>query len=81
MARRLILDTGVIAAMECGRPSPMSWLVGDDDVSIAAVTVAELSVGWRLPSASPAHAGPRRGRRDRSTSYVCSPKGSGLANW
>lgn len=45
MARRLILDTGVLVASERSR-SGLSTLVDDeDDIVIAAITVAELRTG------------------------------------
>lgn len=48
MGRRLILDTGVLIAFERGKLSPADVLEPDDDVVIAAVTVAELRVGAKL---------------------------------
>ncbi len=54
MAGRLILDTGVLVASERGRSTPIAGVVDDeDDVVIAAVTVAELRTGIEL--ASPRH--------------------------
>ncbi|GIH72975.1 PIN domain-containing protein [Sphaerimonospora thailandensis] len=48
MARRLILDTGVLMAAERGRGS-LDEVIGDaDDVAIAAITVAELLVGVEM---------------------------------
>ncbi|MGA5756746.1 PIN domain-containing protein [Nonomuraea bangladeshensis] len=48
MARRLILDTGVLIAAERGTAS-VDKVIGDaDDVAIAAITVAELLVGVEL---------------------------------
>ncbi|MFC4530081.1 PIN domain-containing protein [Sphaerisporangium dianthi] len=48
MARRLILDTGVLIAAERGRVS-VDTVIGDaDDVAIAAITVAELLVGVEM---------------------------------
>ncbi|MFI6175972.1 PIN domain-containing protein [Nonomuraea sp. NPDC051191] len=48
MARRLILDTGVLIAAEPGRAA-IDAVIGDtDDVAIAAITVAELLVGVEL---------------------------------
>ncbi|MEU7836823.1 PIN domain-containing protein [Nonomuraea sp. NPDC049129] len=48
MARRLILDTGVLIAAERGKAS-VDEVIGDaDDVAIAAITVAELLVGVEL---------------------------------
>lgn len=52
MARRLILDTGVLIAAERGRAS-VDAVIGDaDDVAIAAITVAELLVGVELADAA-----------------------------
>ena len=48
MARRLILDTGVLIAAERGRSLLASQVRDDDDVAIAAVTVAELRTGIEL---------------------------------
>ncbi|GAA3021524.1 PIN domain-containing protein [Streptosporangium longisporum] len=48
MARRLILDTGVLIAAERGKAS-VDAVIGDtDDVAVAAITVAELFVGVEL---------------------------------
>lgn len=48
MARRLILDTGVLIAAERGKAS-VDTVIGDaDDVAVAAITVAELLVGVEL---------------------------------
>jgi tRNA(fMet)-specific endonuclease VapC len=47
VVRRLILDTGVIRA-ERGVSDLAALLEGDDDVAIAAVTVAELRFGVEL---------------------------------
>lgn len=44
MARRLILDTGAVIAIERGTVS-IEDIIGDDDASVAAITVAELLVG------------------------------------
>lgn len=57
MARRLILDTGVLIATERGRGALMSVIDADDDVVIAAVTVAELRTGVEL--ATPRNRAPR----------------------
>lgn len=57
MARRLILDTGVIIAAERHGRGLADLLEDDDDVSVAAVTVAELQLGVELA------AGRRRVRR------------------
>lgn len=52
MARRLILDTGVLIASERGLTRAVAESVApDDDVAIAAVTVAELRAGIELASA------------------------------
>lgn len=48
MARRLILDTGVLIALERGRAALSERIDGDDDVVIAAITVAELRTGIEL---------------------------------
>lgn len=48
MARRLILDTGVLIKAERGRARLDRALRDDDDVVIAAVTAAELMVGVEL---------------------------------
>lgn len=46
MARRVVLDTGVVAGLERGRrPFPVE---PGDDVVIAAITVAELRAGIEL---------------------------------
>lgn len=47
MARRLILDTGALIAFERGR-ADRSLIPDEDDLAIAAVTVAELRVGIAL---------------------------------
>ncbi len=48
MARRLILDTGVLIASERGRAELAAVVDADDDLVIAAVTVAELRTGVEL---------------------------------
>ena len=48
MARRLILDTGVLVATERGRTALGEVIQADDDLVIAAVTVAELRTGIEL---------------------------------
>ncbi|MEV8567305.1 PIN domain-containing protein [Streptomyces sp. NPDC051322] len=48
MARRLILDTGALIRAERGAADLASLLQGDDDVCLAAVTVAELQFGVEL---------------------------------
>lgn len=52
MARRLILDTGVLIASERAKLSWGDVLNADDDVAVAAVTVAELRTGVELASDS-----------------------------
>lgn len=48
MARRLIIDTGVLVASERGRTGLMEVVGEDDDLVIAAITVAELRTGIEL---------------------------------
>ena len=48
MARRLILDTGVLVATERGRTALGQVIDADDDLVIAAITVAELRTGIEL---------------------------------
>ena len=49
MARRLILDTGVLVAVERQAAAASAALLeGDDDIAIAAVTIAELRTGIEL---------------------------------
>ena len=48
MARRLILDTGVLIRAERGRARLDRALDDADDVAVAAITVAELLVGVEL---------------------------------
>jgi tRNA(fMet)-specific endonuclease VapC len=48
VARRLILDTGVLVRVERGRARLDRVLGDDDDVAIAAITAAELMVGVEL---------------------------------
>ena len=50
MARRLIIDTGVLVASERARTGLASVISEDDDVVVAAVTVAELRTGIELAS-------------------------------
>lgn len=50
MARRLILDTGVLIAAERDRSEEGSVIAADDDLVIAAITVAELRTGVELAS-------------------------------
>jgi tRNA(fMet)-specific endonuclease VapC len=48
VARRLILDTGILIASERGRTRLADLIDSDDDVVIAAITVAELRTGVDL---------------------------------
>lgn len=48
MARRLILDTGVLVASERGRKRLADVVTADDDIVIAAITVAEFRAGIEL---------------------------------
>lgn len=48
MARRLILDTGVLIGFERRTIEPASILQPDDDVAISAVTLSELLMGVKL---------------------------------
>jgi tRNA(fMet)-specific endonuclease VapC len=50
VARRLILDTGVLIASERGRAKLADLIAEDDDAVIAAITVAELRTGVELAS-------------------------------
>lgn len=61
MARRLILDTGVLIASERQRRELASVVASDDDIVISAVTIAELRTGIEL--ASPEH-------RERRTEFL-----------
>ena len=65
MARRLILDTGVLISSERSGTGPSALaddaLADDDDVVIAAITVAELRTGVEL--ATERH-------RDRRAAFV-----------
>jgi tRNA(fMet)-specific endonuclease VapC len=56
MARRLILDTGVLIASERGSRDVRHAVAPEDDVVIAAVTVAELRAGVELASDDHGHA-------------------------
>jgi tRNA(fMet)-specific endonuclease VapC len=51
VARRLILDTGVLVRAERGRARLDRALRDDDDVVIATITVAEMLVGIELATA------------------------------
>jgi tRNA(fMet)-specific endonuclease VapC len=53
VARRLIVDTGVLIASERRRRGLSDVIEGDDDLVISAVTVAELRTGIEL--AGPGH--------------------------
>lgn len=57
MARRLILDTGVLVSAERGRAGLTDVIGKDDDLVIAAITVAELRTGVEL--ATDRHRGAR----------------------
>lgn len=48
MARRLIIDTGVLIASERARTELATVITGDDDLVVAAITVAELLTGIEL---------------------------------
>lgn len=48
MARRLIVDTGVLVAAERARPTAASAIDPEDDVVVAAITVAALLTGVEL---------------------------------
>jgi predicted nucleic acid-binding protein len=48
VARRLILDTGVIIAIKRGKIAADEVYRADDDVAVAAVTIAELVYGAAL---------------------------------
>jgi tRNA(fMet)-specific endonuclease VapC len=48
VGRRLILDTGVLIAVERGRLALDSVLAPEDDVVIAAITIAEYATGVLL---------------------------------
>ncbi len=50
MARRLIVDTGVLIASERTRTGLAAAITEDDDLIIAAITVAELRTGIELAS-------------------------------
>jgi len=52
VARRLIVDTGVLVASERGRTGLMDVVGEDDDLVIAAITVAELRTGIELATES-----------------------------
>ncbi len=48
MGRRLIVDTNVLVAIERGHDDVVSTLEDDDEIAIAAVTLAELRTGVEL---------------------------------
>lgn len=48
MARRLIVDTGVLVMSERGLGTLADAIEADDDLAIAAITVAELRTGIEL---------------------------------
>lgn len=48
MARRLIVDTGVLVASERDHGALIEAIQADDDLAIAAITVAELRTGVEL---------------------------------
>ncbi len=48
MARRLILDTGVLIASERRHAGVADVVAADDDVALAAITIAELRTGIEL---------------------------------
>ncbi len=64
MGRRLILDTGILIAIERGDLNVADVLRPDDDVAIAAVTVTELRVGIHLADST------RRAEREASVQRV-----------
>lgn len=57
MVRRLIIDTGVLIASERARTELAGVITEDDDLVMAAVTVAELRTG--IESATERHRVPR----------------------
>jgi tRNA(fMet)-specific endonuclease VapC len=59
VARRLIVDTGVLISSERARAELAAVIAEDDDLVVAAITVAELRTGIEL--ATDAH---RAGRSD-----------------
>ncbi|MBW8736859.1 MAG: PIN domain-containing protein [Streptomyces turgidiscabies] len=61
MARRLILDTDVIIRAERGSAGLADLLAADDDITIAAITLAELQLGVELADDA---------RRDRRQEFV-----------
>ncbi|ADP79685.1 PIN domain-containing protein [Pseudofrankia inefficax] len=63
MGRRLILDTNVLVAFERGTVDQFAW--DDDEVAVAAVTVAEYRVGIEL-----ADSAERAAQRSRSLAAI-----------
>ena len=61
---RLILDTGVLVALERGRQIPLDVLPEDCDIVIAAITVSELLGGVELADS------PRRAARQATVDAV-----------
>ena len=61
---RLILDTGVLVALERGRQIPVDVLPDDSDIVIAAITASELLVGVELADS------PRRAARQATVDAV-----------
>jgi tRNA(fMet)-specific endonuclease VapC len=53
VARRLFIDTGVLVASERGRTGLTDVIAEDDDLVIAAITVAELRTGIELAAQHP----------------------------
>jgi predicted nucleic acid-binding protein len=53
VARRLILDTGVVIAVKRGKLAPADAYLPADDVAVAAVTIAELVCGAMLATDLP----------------------------
>lgn len=52
MARRLIVDTSVLVMSERGHGTLADAIEADDDLAIAAITVAELHTGIELATAA-----------------------------
>lgn len=50
MARRLIVDTGLVVGAERGDGDLSDFVAPDDDLVVAAITVAELRAGVELAS-------------------------------
>ncbi|MEU6858747.1 PIN domain-containing protein [Glycomyces sp. NPDC046736] len=64
MGRRLIWDTGVVIAIERHKIDPAAFMLVDDDVAVATVTLTELKLGVKL---SPPE---KRARRTASIEHV-----------